>query len=176
MSLISEIVAIPVATHGLKGDKVMNETNGLNEINGLNGAVYTASKKVAPISDFAAPTKPNGVPKALADSISATKAEYRQVGRSGLRVSNPIVGTLGMGDSRWMDWIMEESEVSRLITYCVHLFQAECASRRPDYCMRHTVKVSTHGTRPMHTPTGCRKPPSGGRSRSIISRVESSSS
>lgn len=136
MSLISEIVAIPVATHGVNGNNAVNGTNDLNEINGVdgtndlnetkdvnatndlndingvNGVVYTASKKVAQISDFAASAMPHGVPKALADSISATKAEYRQVGRSGLRVSNPILGTLGMGDCRWMHWIMEDGEVS----------------------------------------------------------------
>ncbi|KAK8137623.1 aldo-keto reductase-like protein [Apiospora sp. TS-2023a] len=37
------------------------------------------------------------VPNALARSIAATKVEYRRVGASGLIVSNPILGTLGLG-------------------------------------------------------------------------------
>lgn len=51
------------------------------------------------------------VPSALAQSIAATKVEYRRVGSSGLIVSNPILGTLGLGDSRWMNWAMDEEEV-----------------------------------------------------------------
>jgi hypothetical protein len=131
MSLSSETVAIPAATHGVNGNDAVNGTNRLNGINGVNGAVYTASKKVAQISDFAAPAMSNGVPQALADSISATKAVYRQVGRSGLWVSNPILGTLGMGDPRWIHWIMEEGEVSRLITYCVHCFRLNAQAGDP---------------------------------------------
>lgn len=52
------------------------------------------------------------IPPSLARSIYSTKATYRQVGRSGLRVSNPILGTLGFGDSTWMPWCMDEARVS----------------------------------------------------------------
>jgi hypothetical protein len=51
------------------------------------------------------------IPKSLSDSIAATQVEYRQVGKSGLRVSNPILGTLGLGDSRWLPWCMGEEQV-----------------------------------------------------------------
>ena len=51
------------------------------------------------------------VPRSLSQSIAATKAVYRKVGDSGLRVSNPILGTLGFGDSRWLPWCIEEEEV-----------------------------------------------------------------
>ena len=40
------------------------------------------------------------------------QAEYRQLGKSGLRVSVPILGTMSIGDKRWADWVIEEDEVS----------------------------------------------------------------
>ncbi|KAK8022962.1 aldo/keto reductase [Apiospora marii] len=55
------------------------------------------------------------VPAALAQSIAATKVEYRRVGSSGLIVSNPILGTLGLGDSRWMNWAMDEEEARKIL-------------------------------------------------------------
>jgi len=39
------------------------------------------------------------------------KAEYRQLGKSGLRVAVPILGTMGIGDKRWQPWVIEEDEV-----------------------------------------------------------------
>lgn len=52
------------------------------------------------------------LPKSLLKSIESTHVEYRQVGSSGLRVSNPILGTLGIGDKKWMDWVITENDVS----------------------------------------------------------------
>ena len=45
------------------------------------------------------------------------KAEYRQLGRSGLRVSVPILGAMSIGDRQWADWVIEEKEVSDGATY-----------------------------------------------------------
>ena len=39
------------------------------------------------------------------------KAQYRQLGKSGLRVSVPILGAMSIGDKRWGDWVIEEEEV-----------------------------------------------------------------
>ncbi|KAI9859126.1 MAG: hypothetical protein M1813_007082 [Trichoglossum hirsutum] len=50
------------------------------------------------------------VPKSLTESIRATKTEYRQVGKSGLRVSNPILGGMSFGDPRWLNWVLDEKE------------------------------------------------------------------
>ena len=36
------------------------------------------------------------------------KAEYRQLGKSGLRVSVPILGAMSFGDKRWQPWVIEE--------------------------------------------------------------------
>lgn len=52
------------------------------------------------------------LPSSLLNSITSTKVEYRHVGSSGLRVSNPILGTLGFGNKAWMDWVIGENEVS----------------------------------------------------------------
>ena len=51
------------------------------------------------------------LPKSVQDSLDATKVEYRQLGKSGLRVSVPILGAMSFGDKRWMDWVLEEKEV-----------------------------------------------------------------
>ncbi|TVY73231.1 Aldo-keto reductase dtxS3 [Lachnellula suecica] len=50
------------------------------------------------------------VPASLQSSIDATKVEYVQLGTSGLRVSSPILGTMGIGSSEWLGWAMDEDE------------------------------------------------------------------
>lgn len=42
-------------------------------------------------------------------------AEYRQLGKSGLRVSVPILGAMSIGDPRWMDWVIGEEEVGSFV-------------------------------------------------------------
>ncbi|KAK4981644.1 hypothetical protein LTR66_009826 [Elasticomyces elasticus] len=44
------------------------------------------------------------------DASSLPKAEYKQLGRSGLRVSVPIFGCMSIGDKRWQPWVIEEDE------------------------------------------------------------------
>lgn len=36
--------------------------------------------------------------------------EYTRLGSSGLKISNPIVGGMSFGDSRWQEWVTEEAE------------------------------------------------------------------
>ena len=55
------------------------------------------------------------VPTSLQESIDATKVEYVQLGSSGLRVSSPILGTMGIGSKEWQDWVMEEEEGMKLL-------------------------------------------------------------
>jgi hypothetical protein len=50
------------------------------------------------------------VPASLQSSVNATKVEYVQLGLSGLRVSVPILGTMGIGSKDWQSWAMEEDE------------------------------------------------------------------
>lgn len=51
------------------------------------------------------------VPDALQASIARTRVSYRQLGRSGLRVSNPILGGMHLGSSAWLPWVLDESKV-----------------------------------------------------------------
>ncbi|KAJ3543808.1 hypothetical protein NM208_g3385 [Fusarium decemcellulare] len=52
------------------------------------------------------------IPESLRDSISRTRVNYRHLGHCGLRVSNPILGGLHIGNSRWLPWVLNEEEVS----------------------------------------------------------------
>ncbi|KAI9708854.1 MAG: hypothetical protein M1812_007874 [Candelaria pacifica] len=55
------------------------------------------------------------VPEALKRSMQNTKVELRRLGRSGLRISNPIFGGLQIGDSRWFPWVLNEDEALPLL-------------------------------------------------------------
>lgn len=50
-----------------------------------------------------------------ADAAAPPKAIYRQVGKSGLRVSVPILGAMGIGDKRSGAWKIEEEEALPLL-------------------------------------------------------------
>ncbi|MCJ1259009.1 hypothetical protein MMC24_006843 [Lignoscripta atroalba] len=56
-----------------------------------------------------AASKP-AMPESLKRSLEASKAEYKRLGRSGLRVSVPILGAMSFGNSQWMDWVLEEEK------------------------------------------------------------------
>jgi hypothetical protein len=57
------------------------------------------------------------VPEVLKQSVQATKAEFRLLGRSGLRVSNPILGGLQIGSPKWFPWVLDEEKVSSTRCY-----------------------------------------------------------
>ncbi|KAF8545947.1 Aldo keto reductase [Imleria badia] len=40
--------------------------------------------------------------------MSTPKVQYRQLGKSGLRVSVPILGTMSFGSSKWSSWVLDE--------------------------------------------------------------------
>jgi aryl-alcohol dehydrogenase-like predicted oxidoreductase len=42
---------------------------------------------------------------------SPPQVEYRRLGQSGLRVSNPILGAMSLGTSKWAPWVIDEEEV-----------------------------------------------------------------
>lgn len=46
-------------------------------------------------------------------SSSPVMAEYKQLGKSGLRVSVPILGAMSFGDKRWAPWVIEEEQVTQ---------------------------------------------------------------
>ena len=45
-------------------------------------------------------------------SIEQTKAVYKRLGKSGLRVSVPILGAMSFGDEAWQPWVLSEDKVS----------------------------------------------------------------
>jgi hypothetical protein len=55
------------------------------------------------------------IPQTVKDSVAATKAEYVQLGKSGLRVSVPILGAMSFGDPKWAPWVIDEEKVSSKI-------------------------------------------------------------
>jgi hypothetical protein len=51
------------------------------------------------------------LPKSLQTSVENSKAEYVQLGKSGLRVSIPILGAMSVGHPEWMPWVLDEEKV-----------------------------------------------------------------
>ncbi|USP76108.1 uncharacterized protein yc1106_03382 [Curvularia clavata] len=47
--------------------------------------------------------------------LKESKAEYRRLGKSGLRVSVPILGAMSIGSSKWQPWVIEEAEALPLL-------------------------------------------------------------
>lgn len=46
------------------------------------------------------------------EALENSKAEYVQLGKSGLRVSVPILGAMSIGSPEWMPWIIGEEKVT----------------------------------------------------------------
>ena len=81
------------------------------------------------------------------------QAVYRQLGKSGLRVSVPILGAMGIGDKRWQDWVIEEEEASTTYQYIYNETDSGTLTR-PFLCSKQpTIAVSIPGTLPMSTAT-----------------------
>ena len=55
------------------------------------------------------------IPASLADSLANSKAEYKQLGKCGLRVSVPILGAMSFGHSDWIDWVIGEKDALPLL-------------------------------------------------------------
>ncbi|KAJ7580833.1 NADP-dependent oxidoreductase domain-containing protein [Mycena floridula] len=47
--------------------------------------------------------------------MSSTDVEYRQLGKSGLKVSVPIIGAMSFGSKEWVDWVVEEEEAHKIL-------------------------------------------------------------
>lgn len=56
-------------------------------------------------------SKWKAVPQSLLESMQATKTEHRRLGASGLYVSSPILGCMGIGCSAWDEWVLDEEKV-----------------------------------------------------------------
>ncbi len=52
------------------------------------------------------------LPESLKRSLEGSKAEFVNLGKSGLKVSVPILGAMSFGSSKWGDWVLDEEKVS----------------------------------------------------------------
>lgn len=43
-------------------------------------------------------------------SLAETKVEYRRLGKSGLRISVPVLGCMHFGSKKTLPWVTEEEE------------------------------------------------------------------
>jgi aryl-alcohol dehydrogenase-like predicted oxidoreductase len=56
------------------------------------------------------------LPLSLKQSLEATKVSYTQLGKSGLRVSVPVLGAMSFGHKDWAPWVVgNEEEVEALL-------------------------------------------------------------
>lgn len=51
------------------------------------------------------------LPQSLKESLEGSKAEYVHLGKSGLRVSIPILGAMSIGHTDWAPWVIDEEKV-----------------------------------------------------------------
>jgi aryl-alcohol dehydrogenase-like predicted oxidoreductase len=47
-------------------------------------------------------------------TTSQSQVEYRRLGKSGLRVSVPILGCMSYGSEKWQSWILNEDKVGAI--------------------------------------------------------------
>ncbi|KAE8146388.1 putative aldo-keto reductase [Aspergillus avenaceus] len=55
------------------------------------------------------------LPLSVRSSIARTRVNYVQLGRSGLRVSNPILGCMGFGDPKWLGWTLAKEQAMHIL-------------------------------------------------------------
>ena len=51
------------------------------------------------------------MPEPFRVSVDSTKVDYVRLGKSGLKVSVPILGAMSVGDPGWGSWIIGEEKV-----------------------------------------------------------------
>jgi hypothetical protein len=56
------------------------------------------------------------VPKVLQEGIDSTKVSYAQLGKSGLRVSVPILGAMSFGHKDWQPWVVDDVEEGKCLS------------------------------------------------------------
>ncbi|KAI0146043.1 aldo/keto reductase [Hypoxylon sp. NC0597] len=57
------------------------------------------------------------IPQSLKESLEHTKVEYRQLGKSGLKISVPVFGCMSFGDTKAQSWAIDEAEALPLLKY-----------------------------------------------------------
>ena len=68
------------------------------------------------------------IPQSVKESVAASKAEYVRLGKSGLRVSIPILGAMSIGSKKTLPWAIEEEEVSCCNTLILEFWKLNIAT------------------------------------------------
>ena len=55
------------------------------------------------------------MPPSLKESVEHSKCEYKRLGKTGLKISVPVMGAMSFGNSKWMPWVIDEEEALPLI-------------------------------------------------------------
>ena len=109
--------------------------------------VYSSKSSCYPVIPrvCSARLRPSAAYSTMAEATPT--AEYRQLGKSGLRVSVPILGAMSIGDPRWMDWVIGENEVSRITSYALtfHLKETIQGPASTESCLRSWAQLLGHG-------------------------------
>jgi len=51
-----------------------------------------------------------GMPESLQKSLDETKVSYHNLGKSGLKVSVPILGAMSFGHKDWAPWVNDNED------------------------------------------------------------------
>ena len=60
---------------------------------------------------------PPSIPESLKTSLEGSKAEYVRLGKSGLRVSIPILGAMSIGHPDWAPWVLDEEKACPVLLF-----------------------------------------------------------
>ena len=55
------------------------------------------------------------MPPGLKESMEHSKCEYKRLGKSGLKISVPVMGAMSFGNSKWQPWVLDEEAALPLI-------------------------------------------------------------
>ena len=91
------------------------------------------------------------VPESLQKSLDGSKVEYVQLGKSGLRISMPLIGIMGLGSDGMAPWAVKEEESLQILKDAWDRGKPISPAL---VLVADMWKVSRRGTQPMRIPTG----------------------
>ena len=51
----------------------------------------------------------DGITPGLKESLENTKCEYKRLGKTGLKISCPVMGAMSFGNAEWQPWVISAS-------------------------------------------------------------------
>lgn len=80
----------------------------IRPLNGANCAILPSNHKYLP-------PKAEMADQYVENLLQENKVEFRRLGKSGLIVSNPILGAMSFGSEQWQDWVINEEKALPLL-------------------------------------------------------------